>query len=58
MAPGRNWQWKRTRRDEEAESARPTPDPGSRAKHPQVWPYWSSSQKRAGGRRKNGEVHI
>ncbi|XP_060248810.1 palmdelphin isoform X2 [Meriones unguiculatus] len=35
MAPGWNRHWKRTGRDEEAKSARPAPDPGSRAKYPQ-----------------------
>lgn len=43
MAPGWNQQWKRTGRDEETKSARPAPDPGSRAKHPQVRPFWGTS---------------
>lgn len=44
MAPGWNRQWKRAGRDEEAKSTRPAPDPGSRAKHPQVCPFWGTSQ--------------
>lgn len=44
MAPRRNQQWERTGRDEEAKSTRPTPDPGSRAKYPQVCPFWGTSQ--------------
>lgn len=44
MAPRRNQQWERTGRDEEAKPTRPTPDPGSRAKYPQVCPFWGTSQ--------------
>lgn len=38
MASRWNQQWKRAGRDEEAESTRPAPDPGSGTKYPQVWP--------------------
>lgn len=38
MASRWNQQWKRAGGDEEAKSTRPTPDPGPRTEHPQVWP--------------------